>query len=120
MAPAVVQPEANIPVRSKGQTQEPIRTKGALDNIESFDLTPVIGREFPNAKLVDWLNAPNSDELLRDLAVTSKYKQPQHLSFDNWFSNQIYQSLSVELYSFVLKMISPMIYRRILFFVLAN
>jgi hypothetical protein len=32
----------------------------------------VIGREFPNANLRDFLRAPNSDELLRELAITSK------------------------------------------------
>lgn len=51
--------------------KEPIKLAGALDKFESFDLTPCIGREFPKVNLVEWLNAPNSDELLRDLAVTS-------------------------------------------------
>ncbi|ETS81735.1 hypothetical protein PFICI_06737 [Pestalotiopsis fici W106-1] len=59
-------PEANSakPLRS------PLQLRGVLDNFESFDVTPVIGREFPNASLKEWLEAPNSDELLRDLAIT--------------------------------------------------
>ena len=46
---------------------------GALDKCNSFDVTTVIGREFPDANLKEWLEAENSDELLRDLAITSKY-----------------------------------------------
>ncbi|GME42246.1 Taurine catabolism dioxygenase TauD/TfdA [Neofusicoccum parvum] len=50
--------------------KEPLKLSGVLDQYESFDVTPVIGREFPNAKLKEWLEAPNSDELIRDLAIT--------------------------------------------------
>ena len=50
--------------------KEPLKLKGALDSFESFDVTPVIGKEFPKANLKEWLRAPNSDELLRDLAIT--------------------------------------------------
>lgn len=53
--------------------KEPLKLSGILDQYESFDVTPVIGREFPNAKLKEWLEAPNSDELIRDLAITSKF-----------------------------------------------
>lgn len=49
-----------------------MRLTGALDAFESFDVTPVIGREYPNASLKDILCAPNSDALLRDLAITSQ------------------------------------------------
>ncbi|KAK3361535.1 hypothetical protein B0T24DRAFT_538823 [Lasiosphaeria ovina] len=50
--------------------KEPLVLSGVLDQFESFDVTPVIGREFSNADLAEWLRAPNSDELLRDLAIT--------------------------------------------------
>lgn len=56
----------------KGLERTPIKLSGALDAFESFDVTPVIGREFPNANLRDFLRAPNSDELLRDLAATGE------------------------------------------------
>jgi len=69
MAPSAL--DADIPVRSKGPVREPLKLSGALNSYESFDVTPAIGREFPAANLVEWLNAPNSDELLRDLAITS-------------------------------------------------
>ncbi|KAJ5558478.1 Taurine catabolism dioxygenase TauD/TfdA [Penicillium sp. DV-2018c] len=53
-----------------GLAREPLKPSGTLDAFESFDVTPVIGREFPNANLKDFLRAPNSDDLLRDLAIT--------------------------------------------------
>jgi alpha-ketoglutarate-dependent taurine dioxygenase len=49
---------------------EPLRLSGVIDQFKSFDVTPVIGREFPTADLAKWLRAPNSDALLRDLAIT--------------------------------------------------
>ena len=57
---------------SAGYPREPLKLKRLLDEYKSFDITPIIGREFPDVQLVDWLNAPNSDELIRDLAITSK------------------------------------------------
>ncbi|KAK5163745.1 uncharacterized protein LTR77_010418 [Saxophila tyrrhenica] len=50
--------------------REPMKLSGALDGIKSFDVTPMIGREFPTASLKEWLYSPNSDELIRDLAIT--------------------------------------------------
>ena len=52
--------------------KEPLKLSGALEQSENFEVTPVIGREYVNVDLVEWLRAPNSDELLRDLAITSK------------------------------------------------
>ncbi|KIH88704.1 hypothetical protein SPBR_07376 [Sporothrix brasiliensis 5110] len=52
--------------------KEALKLSGALDQFKSFDVTPVIGREFagPDVDLAAWLRAPNADELLRDLAIT--------------------------------------------------
>ena len=55
------------------QHREPLRTIGALERYEHFDVTPVIGREYPTASLKEWLEAPNSNELIRDLAITSTF-----------------------------------------------
>jgi hypothetical protein len=52
--------------------KEPLKLSGALDKFEQFEVTPILGREYPNASLKEWLEAPNSDELIRDLAITSK------------------------------------------------
>ncbi|KAK4503110.1 hypothetical protein PRZ48_006537 [Zasmidium cellare] len=53
-----------------GVKTTPLKPTGVLDHYEHFDLTPVIGREFPNVDLVEWLKAPNADELLTELAYT--------------------------------------------------
>lgn len=71
MAPSALDIDS-LPTRPKSERREPLELSGALDAYESFDVTSVIGREFPKANLVEWLNADNSDELLRDLAITSK------------------------------------------------
>ncbi len=71
MAPSALEHEA-IPTSSKAQHREPLKASGVLDSHEHFDVTPSVGREYPTANLVQLLNAPNSDELLRDLAITSK------------------------------------------------
>jgi hypothetical protein len=52
--------------------KEPLKLSGALDQYKSFDVTPIIGREFPEVSLKELLEAPNSDELLRELAITSQ------------------------------------------------
>jgi hypothetical protein len=70
MAPSAI--NVDIPVVTKGAVREPLKLSGALSSYESFDVTPVIGREFPTANLAEWLDAPNSDELIRDLAITSE------------------------------------------------
>jgi len=45
----------------------PLAYSGALDHYESFDVTSVIGREFPRLQLTDILN---DDAKIRDLAIT--------------------------------------------------
>ncbi|KAL2133488.1 hypothetical protein VTI74DRAFT_2253 [Chaetomium olivicolor] len=66
--PVSVSEEA-LPERYENH-KEPLKLSGALDHLEHFDVTPVIGREYINVDLVELLRAPNSDELLRDLAIT--------------------------------------------------
>lgn len=66
------QPEGEELPKLETNHKEPLKLSGALDKFESFDVTPVIGREYANVDLVEWLRAPNSDELIRDLAITSK------------------------------------------------
>lgn len=60
--------------------REPLKLSGALDQFKQFDVTPVIGREFADVDLAEWLRAPNSDELLRDLAITSMTLQTSLLA----------------------------------------
>ena len=53
--------------------RKPLKLSGALDSYKHFDVTPIIGREYSDASLREWLQAPNSDELIRDLAITSTF-----------------------------------------------
>jgi hypothetical protein len=46
---------------------KPLKYSGSLDEYQSFDVTNVIGREFPEARLLDILK---DDEKIRDLAIT--------------------------------------------------
>ncbi|GAW17050.1 hypothetical protein ANO14919_065000 [Xylariales sp. No.14919] len=50
--------------------REPLKLSGVLEQFKYFDNTPIIGREFIDVDLAEWLRAPNSDELIRDLAIT--------------------------------------------------
>lgn len=60
-----------------GLGKEPLKTNGLLDKYESFDVTPTIGREYPTINLKQLLEAADSDELIRDLAITSKLIWPR-------------------------------------------
>lgn len=78
-------PSATLPVDShqppttkldeaslRSRNTEPLKKSGTLDSIFEFeDITPTIGREYINTRIVeDILNAPNADDLLRDIAIT--------------------------------------------------
>lgn len=52
--------------------KEPPIYRGTLDQFSRFDTTPNTGTEFLDANLAEWLRAPNSDDLIRDLAITGK------------------------------------------------
>ncbi|KAK4210769.1 hypothetical protein QBC37DRAFT_27902 [Rhypophila decipiens] len=64
------EPEGEAGPKRLESHKEPLKLSGVLNHLQSFDVTPVIGREYPNVDLVGLLRAPNSDELLRDLAIT--------------------------------------------------
>lgn len=49
---------------------EPLKNSGSIDHLEYIDVTPIIGREYPYAKIKDILKADNSEQQLRDLAIT--------------------------------------------------
>jgi hypothetical protein len=54
---------------TSGLIREPLKYSGSLDEYRSFDVTPVIGREFPELQLTDILN---DDQKIRDLAISGK------------------------------------------------
>jgi hypothetical protein len=79
MSPSATLPVDSHPAPKKGSSTssrntEPLKKSGVLDATFAFeDITPVIGREYLTAQIVeDILNAPNADDLLRDIAITSK------------------------------------------------
>ena len=77
MAPALIDTHQNGATAQNGHTntnkvQLPLKSNGSLAGYNYNDLTPNIGREFPSANLVDMMDAPNADELLTELALTSK------------------------------------------------
>lgn len=76
MAPGIISDHAEsngIAVHSKPSLREPLKLSGGLDRFDWDDTTPIIGREFPRLNIVnDVLNAQNADELIRELAITSK------------------------------------------------
>ncbi|KAF2660424.1 taurine catabolism dioxygenase [Lophiostoma macrostomum CBS 122681] len=47
----------------------PLKYSGSLDHLPFFEITPIIGREYPTVKVTDILNAPNAEEQIRDLAI---------------------------------------------------
>ena len=53
--------------------RQSLELQGYLKIYKSFDSTPILGTEFPDAKLAEWLRAPNADDLIRDLAITGKF-----------------------------------------------
>lgn len=55
-----------------GAVVSPLEPTGVLDQYKPVDLTPIIGRQFSELQLKKLLYAPNSDELLRELAITSE------------------------------------------------
>ncbi|KAI0406729.1 TfdA family taurine dioxygenase [Xylaria palmicola] len=50
--------------------REPLKDSGSIDHLDYVDVTPIIGREYPTARIKDILTAPNSEQQLRDLAIT--------------------------------------------------
>jgi hypothetical protein len=54
-------------------SRKPVELSGAIEHLRSEDLTPAIGREYYDVNIVDDLmNAENSDDRLRDLALAGR------------------------------------------------
>ncbi|KFX89630.1 hypothetical protein V495_01188 [Pseudogymnoascus sp. VKM F-4514 (FW-929)] len=60
--------ETVSPVKS-GMIKEPLKVSGALPP-DYFDVTSIIGREYPTLQLSELMNSPRRDEYIRDLAIT--------------------------------------------------
>lgn len=86
-------PFTTTEAKTTHQTQW-LKPTGVLDQYDSFDVTPIIGREFPNASIREWLEAPNSDELLKDLAVTISQRGVvffrKQVNSEDYFTTEIF------------------------------
>ncbi|KAF4983999.1 hypothetical protein FZEAL_704 [Fusarium zealandicum] len=83
----------NTQLRAR-QYPEPLSVTGALDQFKHEELTPVIGREYHNVNLVDdILNAKNSDELIRDLAITISERGVVFFRSQDNLTNDLQKSL---------------------------
>lgn len=51
--------------------RESLCLSGVLDTWKQFDVTPIIGTEFQDVQLADWILDNNSDAILKDLAIIS-------------------------------------------------
>ncbi|KAF2439115.1 taurine dioxygenase family protein [Karstenula rhodostoma CBS 690.94] len=72
MAPGILEENGSsqTPIDNT-HASEPFKPTGVLEKFDYEDVTPIIGREFSTLNIVnDLINAENSDELLRELAIT--------------------------------------------------
>ncbi|KAI9759930.1 MAG: hypothetical protein M4579_001963 [Chaenotheca gracillima] len=104
---SVVSPQTHVTdpssLKSKGAAtqaapaKEPLKLTGALDKFKSFDVTPVIGKEFEDVNLAEWLRAPNSDELIRDLAITVSQRGVVFFRAQDQLDDQLQKELAQRL-----------------------
>ncbi|KAI9147418.1 putative alpha-ketoglutarate-dependent sulfonate dioxygenase [Paramyrothecium foliicola] len=95
MAPSATESEPTLNLKT--DRPQPLKLSGALKDYEHFDVTPVIGREFPKANLADWLNAPNADELIRDLAITISQRGVVFFRAQDNLTNELQKKLILRL-----------------------
>jgi hypothetical protein len=71
MAPSIAPVSAHVEVpRLTKKITTPLKSTGSLDGFGKFDVTNVIGTEFREGiQVAELLTAPNSDDLIRDLAI---------------------------------------------------
>ncbi|PWN20870.1 taurine catabolism dioxygenase [Microstroma glucosiphilum] len=67
MSPVSTKTDSQPP--SDSYPRPPLQQTGILDLYESFEVTPVIGREYPKVQIRDLLESPQADELLKELAI---------------------------------------------------
>ncbi|CAG9982735.1 unnamed protein product [Clonostachys byssicola] len=67
LATTIVPVQAKLITSGQSAIREPLKYSGSLDEYKSFDVTPAIGREFPEVQLTEILK---DDTKTRDLAIT--------------------------------------------------
>lgn len=88
MAPLIAQGFVSESDPLMGETNRiPLQLSASLDQFEKFDVTTVIGTEFRDIQLTDFLSSPNSDTLIRDLAILGySTSNVLNVSFSTWSS----------------------------------
>ena len=56
--------------KARTRCSQPLLCSGSLNSYKHHDSTPVIGREYQDLQVADLLGASNSNQMIRDLAVT--------------------------------------------------
>lgn len=109
MAPGILTETTSVQDSTEhAHAPKPLKLTGVLEKFDYEEVTPVIGREFPTLNIVDDLiNAENADELLRELAITSK----AYITTHHYSSLTDNKSLVAALCSSAHKPISPMIFK---------
>ena len=59
---------------ARSRLTKPLEYSGLLDDYAYTEMTPVVGRLYHEVQIKDILRAPNSRQLLQDMAYTSKYR----------------------------------------------
>ncbi|CAH0044354.1 unnamed protein product [Clonostachys solani] len=94
MAPSAIEVDS---VNTKSKYPAPLQLSGALKEYEHFEVTPAIGREYPKADLAELLNAPNSDDLIRDLAITISQRGVVFFRGQDNLTNELQKKLIIKL-----------------------
>jgi hypothetical protein len=76
MAPSVAtepvrgnETQSPLKVASRTNHKEPLKVSGALPS-NYFEVTSIIGREYPDVQISELMTSPRRDEYIRDLAIT--------------------------------------------------
>ncbi|KAL4898551.1 hypothetical protein BDV59DRAFT_190263 [Aspergillus ambiguus] len=75
----------------------PLQLRGFLQKYKSFNITPLIGTEFIDANVAEWMKAPNSDDLLRDLATTVSRRGVVFFRAQNMMTDHLQKQLAQRL-----------------------
>jgi hypothetical protein len=78
--PTIIE-ETHSPIRgghpdARPRISRPLEYSGSLGRYQHQDLTPVIGREYEGLQVAEILQSPDRDQLIQDLAATSRLNQP--------------------------------------------
>lgn len=80
--------QSPMKVASRANYKEPLKVSGALPS-NFFEVTSIIGREYPDVQISELMSSPRRDEYIRDLAITGTCgRNPQQylkLCWAPWF-----------------------------------